>query len=144
MDIGVGDYVECVDASQGMISDDCGLVLGAIYQVERLEDAYHGRTLCESCGVHLVGMPCASRTAGWDISRFRPVYHPKQSIIEALKAPRARPPEAESGAADRCRQRGAAQPGHCPACDHGFPNLKRHIEAKHPEFVAEAVEGEGE
>lgn len=32
--------------------------------------------------------------------------------------------------------------GVCPCCAHGFPNLKRHIEAKHPEFVAEAVEGE--
>lgn len=38
----------------------------------------------------------------------------------------------------------SASAGHCPACAMGFPNLKRHIEAKHPEFVAEAVEGESE
>lgn len=34
----------------------------------------------------------------------------------------------------------SASAGVCPCCSHGFPNLKRHIEAKHPAFVTEAVE----
>lgn len=34
----------------------------------------------------------------------------------------------------------SATAGVCPCCSHGFPNLARHIAAKHPEFVAESVE----
>lgn len=93
MDIGPGDWVECI-APVGLRSPVQPEVIGGnIYQVEGIEP--HAR--CGRCktfdhpGLHLVNVP--RWPAGHAGCHFRPIYRPKQSIIEALKAPSEREKE---------------------------------------------------
>lgn len=88
--IGPGDWVECVDA-QFHASAGVALVLAAIYRVrEVLPDAIlSGGGRGPTVRLRNIALPIGPHgvEASWAISRFRPIYRPKQEIIEALKAP---------------------------------------------------------
>lgn len=83
MDIGVGDWVECICAR----TCGCGcfpagtsvLILGKIYQVE---------TVCshieESPGLTLVEVSTPGDHHCFPARDFRPIYRPKQELIESL------------------------------------------------------------
>lgn len=74
--IGPGDFVECVDDAP-----DEGraplVVKGAIYEVSGVFDGPYGPYLT------LAGMD-PSPYPGWFLHRFRPVYRPKQELIQSL------------------------------------------------------------
>lgn len=87
--IGVGDWIECIDASGangGGLFDGGFLVERRVYQVAELSFV-DGRVP----SVRLVGQPAlhsdSGRKGSYALSRFRPIYRPKSSIIEALKQP---------------------------------------------------------
>jgi len=78
-DIGVGDWVECVDCVEG----DHGFKIGGIYCVSEIERDNE----CDVCGIcaglKLAGMKTA-RDVGhdfdyWSACAFRPIYHPKHN-----------------------------------------------------------------
>ena len=80
MDIGPGDWVECVDASDSphhLLS--CPLVLGAMYLVVEL----HPEDAAGEVGVETRSIPERIFRA----SRFRPIYRPKESLIQTLLEP---------------------------------------------------------
>lgn len=79
--IGPGDWVECVDAAPRDYAD-VRLTLGAIYQVHHVADLGPW-----GLGVWLTDNPSASWSGGYHADRFRPIYTPKQELIETLKAP---------------------------------------------------------
>lgn len=57
-------------------------------------------------------------------------------LDDEIRAQRERADKAEA-ANKRLKKRAAA--GTCPCCQRTFSNMTRHIQAKHPEFKAEAV-----
>lgn len=79
-DIGVGDWVECVAA---ISKRPHALTIGRLYQVTRVYPGPFSR--CEF-GVEVSGASSVSES-GFSCNNFRPIYRPKQAIIEALKAP---------------------------------------------------------
>jgi hypothetical protein len=87
-DLGPGDWVECVDNGPrptGLPAPE--LTVGSLYQVESLAELDIG------IAVYLVGRPnprdgafhAGRQISGYALARFRPIYRPKQSIIEQLK-----------------------------------------------------------
>lgn len=95
--IGPGDWVERSTPS-------LTLTVGSIWQVAAI--GYHtgDRPHCSRCApgptpwVRLVGEPPHPDPRPFCACGFRPIYRPKQSIIEALKAPpkQARKPAREN------------------------------------------------
>lgn len=76
MDIGPGDFVECVDASPGKLPHR--LVAGAIYLVTGHPHAW---------GITLKEEP-SKNPSGFSVYRFRPIYRPKPSAFtDLLKVP---------------------------------------------------------
>mgnify|MGYP000912428547 CR=1 FL=1 len=83
MDIGPGDYVECVNDAAGWVCDLSYLVKGKLYVVlEVLDNKVHGLTGNPSFGINLVGFP--QPPSGWDQSRFRKVYRPDGNTFTHL------------------------------------------------------------
>ena len=87
--IGPGDWVECVDNAPrpGHLYKGC-LVLGGVYQVHSIIPRHLVTTGEEA--LMLVGHVGKNTRGNWDCytcDRFRPIYRPKQSIINALKQP---------------------------------------------------------
>lgn len=79
--IGVGDWVECVDAT------DCqNLAVGVRYQVERIFTArlswYGDHRLRD--GIDLVGVPRDEPDCCYDLVRFRPISAPKSELLQSL------------------------------------------------------------
>lgn len=100
MDIGPGDWVECVDDSPGRPVNlpyvrEAHLVRGRIYRVAAVRDFDHyknGTVLAiptvvlterETHWIAWNGTP-----GGWHLKRFRPVYRPQADLIERLCADR--------------------------------------------------------
>lgn len=91
--IGVGDWVECVDDSG--TPDTAWLDIHRIYRgsIYRVSDAW---TDAWGDPVILVGWEresanrCFGHRCGYWVHRFRPIYHPKQELIESLKVPAKR------------------------------------------------------
>jgi hypothetical protein len=86
MDIGKGDWVECVGHWPHI-----GLSLGSIWLCEGILDLGAGADDCYACGdrsptLILRGLPCPE-LGGWCHCGFTLIYRPKASIIEALKIP---------------------------------------------------------
>lgn len=78
MDIGPGDYVECIDASwhgTGSRADWKLLKRGALYVVTLV--------VRRTDGLHLAGMPMHNPD-GYATSRFRKVYRPKADVFTHL------------------------------------------------------------
>ena len=85
MDIGAGDWVECVHNGErgGLSWPRPELVVGGIYSVARLDPDYL-----------LVGYPVLwlneqinpeqYSDGGYAADRFRPIYRPKASLIQSL------------------------------------------------------------
>lgn len=81
--IGPGDYAECVDSSPGWATGATGLVHGRIYRIKDvLREHTHAITGCPTAGVILHDGPNPHNP--WDISRFKPIYRPKTSLIQSL------------------------------------------------------------
>lgn len=92
MDIGVGDWVECI----GLSGDGVGpyremtprISAGTIIQVESIidginyDDGVDGLTFSRIPGRY----PCGRRFA-YSIERFRPIYRPKAEILQGLLKP---------------------------------------------------------
>jgi len=97
--IGPGDWVECVDASTPPgFTLRAHLAVGRLYLVEWVGVVPPGFSNPGAPAIRLMGHPSGlnrmgRQTVGWAIARFRPIYRPKQEIIEALKAPVARTPK---------------------------------------------------
>lgn len=92
-DIGPGDWVECVggngsphawEVAKGQKPDR-----GRIYQVDRVGRAVDrlGQTKPTITLVSPKAWSERGREIGWRVEYFRPIYRPKQSIIEKLKQP---------------------------------------------------------
>lgn len=88
MDIGPGDFVECVDAT-----DFAELTVGTLYRVLAIEPSIHP----EWTGVPVLipsgfpeqggGLSCGRYFCGCALRRFRKAYRPKASLIEGLLEP---------------------------------------------------------
>lgn len=78
--IGPGDFVECVSRSANFPDR---LADGAIYSVRAVVP---GPFKNSDFGVHLREVDNANPN-GWSNHLFRPVYRPKQELIQSLKAP---------------------------------------------------------
>lgn len=74
--IGPGDFVECVDASPPDRHDrGSRLVVGALYRIARLDiTPYRRLPACWVVGVDVL----------WRISRFRPIYRPRERAFDHL------------------------------------------------------------
>lgn len=91
-DIGPGDWVECVKSRAAHpVREHFGghLVVGTIYCVKtvflgRYADGVQGEGITVR---GIVAVNAEGREGGWPLEYFRPIYRPKQSIIEALKQP---------------------------------------------------------
>jgi hypothetical protein len=84
MDIGKGDYVECVAGA----TDDFGygVVTGQLYCVKDIASSW-SRCVFDDCRnprVFVCGQPHIE-FGGWCPQRFRPIYRPKAELIESLK-----------------------------------------------------------
>ena len=93
-DIGVGDWVECVDATPFHHTYPT-LQLGALYCVREVAIDPSPRTPDRKNGVRLHGIYLPKRQKdqaerGWRLSRFRPIYRPRADLIESLKTPAKR------------------------------------------------------
>lgn len=71
-----GMWVEVVKTAPGAAE-----FIGRIFQVSEVGD-WLGEAF-----VNLHGWPKPKNWPGWSARSFRPIYRPKQEIIEALKAP---------------------------------------------------------
>lgn len=80
MDIGPGDYVECVN---GRVSNSDTVVTGHIYRVDGFL-----RRKCRHCGDrHEDGFILSSdkdKTSAWCPKRFSPIYRPKADAFTHL------------------------------------------------------------
>lgn len=90
--IGPGDWVECVDASLRRVTIASGrLVRGAIYCVAWCAERHAtGVGLVQSIGLTDPVMRWYAEDGtegGYVADRFRPIYRPKQELIQSLKAP---------------------------------------------------------
>ena len=86
--IGKGDWVECMDASPHLQMGHKSLVSGGIYRVLELHPAgsIRGDRMAYEDAIDLVG-DSLPYPFTWSVSRFRPIYRPKSSLIESLKRP---------------------------------------------------------
>jgi hypothetical protein len=93
MDIGAGDWVECVSFQGIMVcgnseSNAPSLIVGRIYQVEevfppsRFADGESGISVQEVKDIDENGNRWA-----FCLECFRPIYRPKSSLIESIKTP---------------------------------------------------------
>lgn len=88
--IGKGDWVECVDDSPHGFVGGRWLRRSTLYCVRAVVP---GRRLddTEALGIRLMGVALPAGRNGeecaWVMERFRPVYRPRQSLIDSLKAP---------------------------------------------------------
>lgn len=85
-----GMWVECVDDSPHWGLSEKTLMRGALYCVARVD--FRGRLADGSLGVGLClegrrHRTASGRLASYRPDRFRPIYRPKQSLIEKLSAP---------------------------------------------------------
>lgn len=88
--IGVGDFVECISA------DSEPLLIGAVYVVAEAHEPSGPCTLCGdaiSPAVVICGVPMDPGIGYCATCEVRPVYRPKASLIQALKAPPKRAPK---------------------------------------------------
>jgi hypothetical protein len=91
MDIGPGDFVQCVDDSPAAWTGQKLLVAGRVYRVRSVEtdtEAPDGRV---GPGVTVDGLRLPPSDNGretcWRLSRFRQIYRPKSDLIARLLAP---------------------------------------------------------
>lgn len=86
-DLAPGDWVECITIESNPLptSKPAGFCIGGIYQISGFSP---------KGGLFFVKMPtpkdCNCETypgCGWARSAFRPIYRPKETLIEALKEP---------------------------------------------------------
>jgi hypothetical protein len=90
--IGKGDWVECVDAGPfrlfGLLPTrfPSGLAKGSIYCVR---NAWIDRRTPFGGSIWVVTLEGVRPGKGyaWALSRFRPIYRPRQDLIETLMAP---------------------------------------------------------
>lgn len=83
--VGPGDWVECVDVAPRPNQPSRYRVALAQLQVGKL---YRVVGEAEIRGLIIEGVRAAAEPAlGWKVERFRPIYRPKQELIETLKAP---------------------------------------------------------
>lgn len=83
--IGVGDFVECIDAGPDRLGTPVVLEQGSIYQVERIWiDILDERDGSVGTGVDLYGI-VDPRDYSFELKRFKPIYRPDASLIESLK-----------------------------------------------------------
>lgn len=88
--IGPGDWVECVESGKFACDE---VVAGRVYEVAAAGEGRCSRSDCNGVWVRLTN----DRVSGdWCGVRFRPIYRPKQELIESLKQPA---PEREREAA---------------------------------------------
>lgn len=91
MDIGKGDWVECIDASPCGVCGDPGLVIKALYRVEEIGRIKDNFTGFECMGVRLFNFnhPLGlSGTRGWlGAPRFRLIHRSSESLILQLLQP---------------------------------------------------------
>lgn len=83
--IGVGDWVECIRVLRRPPSESAGYGLGELCRVEEVGGEGSGAWI--NCEGKKTPAECGLVGRGWAADCFRPIYTPKQSIIEALKAP---------------------------------------------------------
>lgn len=91
--IGPGDWVECVNARPShWYGYDCGLVVGAVYQVRAIIPAAISPFGDTGLGLHLheivrpLDVDWGTEPA-FCATRFRPVYRPKSELIQGLLQP---------------------------------------------------------
>jgi len=85
--IGPGDWVECVNNSDG---HECIVSLGELRQVLDVGPClYRGLEHLTVLFILPPGHTCpdGGRYCGSSIGRFRPIYRPKADLIESLKTP---------------------------------------------------------
>lgn len=98
VDIGPGDWVECINASPNSHGDAVPLTLGGIYRVAMVVETVGFKGECTGLGLVLHDVefrfyPIASGAQvpeAFSVRRFRPIYRPKAEVINALLAPPAR------------------------------------------------------
>lgn len=85
MDIGKGDWVEAL--RNGAMLETKHICAGSIWLVEAVEAGEAGDCVC--CSNACPGLTLRGIDAPYPISGccFRPIYRPRDSLIEALKAP---------------------------------------------------------
>lgn len=88
--ISPGDWVEYVGSDDPNAISMNLLVRGSVYQVARLVQA---RGL--DGGLHPALILRGVSRGAWTIKAFRPIYRPKQELIEQLKAPPKQEPVRE-------------------------------------------------
>lgn len=102
--IGPGEWVECVDAGPDSWGRAVPLEVGGVYLVA---------SVCMAEDVHGVLGPCVTLAnildeaeldfargviwlSAYDVSRFRPIYRPKASLIQSLLQPLPAEPVTEA------------------------------------------------
>lgn len=88
MDIGAGDFVECVRGAPHRFVPGSALAEGRLYQVREVVTFPN----VKGAGLRLVGVVLPDHTNGkefaWDLKRFRPIYRPKpDAFADLLKTP---------------------------------------------------------
>lgn len=91
MDIGPGDFIQCVDASPAAWTGDRLLVAGKVYVVRSVEPDTEAPDGTVGPGVTVDGLKLPPSDNGketcWRLSRFRLIYRPKRDLISRLLAP---------------------------------------------------------
>lgn len=91
MDIGPGDWVECVDGSRVSRCPDCDWlpeswpVEGLVYRVVDVGVNLFGESWVELAEFREIDP--SGLVVAWDVDRFRPIYRPKESLIQTLLEP---------------------------------------------------------
>jgi hypothetical protein len=82
MNIGQGDWVECIDDSPGKYQCKAEIAKGQIYCIDALDT-----TSFDIPCVQLVGKTDPYLELWWGVHRFRPIYRPSNLIENLLKEP---------------------------------------------------------
>jgi len=100
--IGPGDFVECVDLSPNASGRAPRiLVLGGVYRVDSVGMSTHPKQPNEPAVFFWpprTKQPNGLLHNGFAVWRFRPIYRPKQDLIESLKAPPIQAPPVRENA----------------------------------------------
>lgn len=98
--IGPGDWVECIARGRGnppgvQFERDAPLDVGRLYRVVKVVRGVDRKSGEFREGVFLTWPRTfiGGVEAAWPLERFRPVYRPKQTVIDSLTAPPERTPE---------------------------------------------------
>lgn len=86
MDIGPGDFVECVGSRSGPTSPNTRLTKGAIYRARAVGVVPPGYVYSGEPYVDLEEMPALDGNFGYHASQFRPIYRPNAGLIRDLQS----------------------------------------------------------